>query len=92
MNALLNSNNLNLVKGSKIYTTLFPCNNCAKIIIQLGVCEVIFLDNKYHHTDEDAASRRMFNAVGISYRQFTVNENDSEDEDNDTCENINVLD
>ena len=74
MNALLNSNNLVLVRGSKIYTTLFPCNNCAKIIIQLGVKEVIYLDDKYHHTTENEASRKMFDASGINCHKFIPNE------------------
>jgi len=70
MNALLNSKYLHLVKGSKIYTTLFPCNNCAKIIIQLGVQEIIYLDDKYHDNEDNIASRRMFDAVGIKYWKF----------------------
>ena len=76
-NALLNSNYLNLVKGSKIYVTLFPCNNCAKIIIQLGVTEVIYLNDKYKYSVENAASRKMFDAVGIKYWQYVYPENEN---------------
>ena len=74
MNALLNSNNLNLVPGSKIYSTLFPCNNCAKLILQLGIKEVIYLHDKYRDCKENEASRKMFEAAGIEYNKFTYPE------------------
>lgn len=77
MNALLNSNDLNLVRGSKIFTTLFPCNNCAKIIIQLGIKEVIYLDDKHKDTPEDEASRRMLKAANINCWQFFYPENEN---------------
>jgi dCMP deaminase len=70
MNALLGSNNINLVKGSRLYTTLFPCNNCTKIIIQLGVKEIIYLEDKYPNKIETIASRKMLDAVGITYQQY----------------------
>ena len=76
MNALISSNNMNLVNGSKIYTTLFPCNNCAKLILQLGVTEVIYLNDKYRESRENDASRRMFDAVGIKYRKFIYPEDE----------------
>lgn len=76
MNAMLNSNNINLVKGSRIYTTLFPCNNCAKMMIQLGVKEVIYLDDSSHSSSEEEAARKMFDAVGIKYWKFVYPDTD----------------
>lgn len=67
-NAIFNSNNT--TKDCKIYCTLFPCNECAKSIIQNGIKEVIFESDKYHNEPAFIASRRMFDAVGIKYRQY----------------------
>lgn len=69
-NALLNSNNFQMLKGSTLYTTLFPCNQCAKVIIQLGVHKVIYLEDKYHDSEECVASRKMFDATGVEYCSF----------------------
>lgn len=67
-NAIFNSNNP--IHGCKLYCTLFPCNECAKAIIQNGVIEIIFESDKYHDTDMCVASRRLFDAAGIKYRQY----------------------
>src|SRR3989339_128853 len=67
-NAIYNSNNS--TKGSKIYCTLFPCNECAKTIIQNGIKEVIFESDKYHDGEVWVASRRLFEAAGIKCRQY----------------------
>jgi len=48
------------VKGGRIYVTLFPCNECAKRIIQNRISEVIYLSDKYHDSDESKAARKMF--------------------------------
>ena len=72
LNSLLNSNNLSMIKGSRLYTTLFPCNECAKVIIQLGVAEIIYLDDKYDGTPANLAAKRMFNAVGIKSRKLEL--------------------
>lgn len=68
-NAILNSHNLNL-KGTRIFVTLFPCNECAKAIIQTGIKEVIYLSNKYGDSLSCQASRKMFDLAGITYREF----------------------
>lgn len=68
-NAILNSPVANL-KDTKVFVTLFPCNECAKAIIQTGIKEVIFLDDKYCDTIECQASRRMFDLAKIKYRRF----------------------
>lgn len=69
MNAILNHGRAGL-KGARVYTTLFPCNECAKAIIQSGIREVIYLQDKYADTDSVIASKRMFDMTGIKYRAF----------------------
>lgn len=69
LNAILNHSGLSL-KGSRIYTTLFPCNECAKALIQAGVREIIYLSDKYADTEATAASKKMFFMVGVKLRQY----------------------
>ncbi|EOR26343.1 dCMP deaminase [Clostridium sartagoforme AAU1] len=64
LNAILNSRGANLY-GSKIYVALFPCNECAKAIIQSGIKEVVYISDKYADLDNVKASKRMFNAAGV---------------------------
>ena len=64
LNAILNARGKSL-EGSKLYVALFPCNECAKAIIQAGIKEVIYLSDKYHDTPSVIASRRMLNSAGI---------------------------
>lgn len=66
MNAVLNKNSAD-VKNCTIYVGLFPCNECAKIIIQSGIREVVYLSDKHAHKKETIASKKMFDAVGIKY-------------------------
>lgn len=66
MNAVLNKNSAD-VKNCTIYVGLFPCNECAKIIIQSGIREVIYLSDKHAHKKETIAAKRMFDATGIKY-------------------------
>jgi dCMP deaminase len=63
LNAILNSGAP--LKGSRLYVTLFPCNECAKAIIQSGIAEVIYLSDKYADSDATKASKKMFAMVGI---------------------------
>ncbi|XP_030271819.1 deoxycytidylate deaminase-like [Sparus aurata] len=56
------------VKGCTIYVTLFPCNECAKLIIQAGIREVIFLSDMYHDRRETVASRTLLSMAGIKCR------------------------
>jgi|SRR5690554_5361168 len=67
-NAILNSTSS--LKNCKMYVTLFPCNECAKLIIQSGIKEVVYYDNKYDDTDSIIASKKMFNSSNISFRLF----------------------
>ena len=65
----MNSPNNNL-KGARMYVTLFPCNECAKAIIQSGIKELIYLSDKYHDTPASIASRRMFKMTGVNCRRY----------------------
>lgn len=70
LNAILNS--IRNLKGCRLYVALFPCNECAKAIIQSGIKEIIYLDDKYQHTDAIIASKRMMDMAGVSYKQLTL--------------------
>ena len=69
MNAILNANGRDL-RGSRIYVALFPCNECAKAIIQSGVKEVLYLSDKYKDSMTDIASKRMLDAAGVKYTKL----------------------
>ena len=69
LNAILNNKGSNL-EGSTLYVDLFPCNECAKAIIQSGIKEIIYADDKYANADNTIASKRMFDECGIIYRQY----------------------
>ena len=69
LNAILNSPNHDL-RGSRMYVTLFPCNECAKAIIQSGIREIIYYDNKYADSDATKASQRMFLLTGVTCRPY----------------------
>ena len=70
LNAILNSKNN--VDGCKLFVTLFPCNECAKVIIQSGIKEVIYLSDKYNGTDANIASKKLFDTCGVKYRQLDI--------------------
>ena len=61
------------LENARIYVDLFPCNECAKIIIQSGTKEVIYLCDKYADTDGVKASKKMFDACGVKYKQLNMN-------------------
>lgn len=69
LNAILNANGRDL-RGSRLYVALFPCNECAKAIIQAGVKEVLYLSDKYADTSATRASKRMMDSAGVAYRQL----------------------
>lgn len=71
LNAILNSISRDL-QGCSIYVALFPCNECAKAIIQSGIREVVYLSDKYAHTDIVKASKLMFAQAGVSLRQLDL--------------------
>ncbi|XP_076583611.1 deoxycytidylate deaminase isoform X1 [Chaetodon auriga] len=69
LNAIMNKNSAD-VKGCTMYVALFPCNECAKLIIQAGIAKVVYLSDKYHDRPEMVASRRLLTMAGILYTQF----------------------
>ena len=70
LNAILNARGTNLT-GAKLYVALFPCNECAKAIIQSGIAEVVYLSDKYAATPATLASRRMLSSAGVKLTPFT---------------------
>lgn len=71
LNAILNCASGN-VRGCTVYTTLFPCNECAKAIIQSGIAEVIYMSDKYSDSDSVLASKRMFTTAGVKFREYSI--------------------
>ena len=71
LNAILNANGRDL-RGSRIYVALFPCNECAKAIIQSGVAEVRYLSDKYKDTMLNMVSKKMLDAAGVKYTKLTT--------------------
>ncbi len=68
LNAILNS--ITDLDSCSLYVSLFPCNECAKAIIQSGIKEIVYEDDKYAHTDSVKASKAMLKAAGVSLRQL----------------------
>ncbi len=73
LNAILNyaGSRKDLV-GAKIYVDLFPCNECAKIIIQSGISEVVYLSDKYNGTEENLASKLLLDSCKVNYRKLEI--------------------
>ena len=71
LNAILNNDGRSL-KGTTIYVTLFPCNECAKSIIQCGIKEIVYMEDKYAEADNYIAAKRMLDMAGVKYRQYQI--------------------
>ena len=71
LNAILNFRGGSL-EGATIYVTLFPCNECAKAIIQSGISEIVYLYDKYADTPETIASKRMLESAGVRTTQLKL--------------------
>ena len=69
LNAILNRGDVSLA-NSILYVTLFPCNECAKAIIQSGIKEIVYMSDKYASQANTIVSKRLFDMVGIKYRQY----------------------
>ena len=69
LNAILNYRGGSL-DGSKIYVSLFPCNECAKAIIQAGIKEIVYASDKYADSESTIASKRMLDSAGVKYRLY----------------------
>ena len=70
LNAILNYTGT-AIRDSRIYTTLFPCNECTKAIIQSGISEVIYLSDKYKDVDTTIAAKTMLRAAKVNFRAYT---------------------
>lgn len=70
LNAILNSLSRDL-RGCTLYVDLFPCNECAKAIIQSGISEVVYISDKYADTDMVKASKKMLELANVKLRQYT---------------------
>ena len=73
LNAILNAGGKSL-EGARLYVDLFPCNECAKAIIQSGISEVVYLYDKYADTEETIASKKMLNSAGVRLTQLSPGE------------------
>ena len=71
LNAILNSTIANL-KGATLYVALFPCNECAKAIIQSGIKKIIYLSDKYETTDSTMASKKMLKEAGVAFERLST--------------------
>ena len=73
LNAILNYRGSKKdLESAKIYVDLFPCNECAKIIIQSGIKEVIYLSDKYANSENNIASRRLLDECGVIYKKLEL--------------------
>ena len=70
MNAILNTRNGTALRGCTLYVSLFPCNECAKAIIQVGIKEIVYVSNKYKDSFAVQASMKMLNLAGVKVRQY----------------------
>lgn len=70
LNAILNYRGGSL-EGAKLYVSLFPCNECAKAIIQAGIKTIVYDSDKYDGTPAVIASKRMLDAAGVRYYKYT---------------------
>ncbi|MBQ4120079.1 MAG: dCMP deaminase family protein [Clostridia bacterium] len=73
-NAILNCERN--VRDCTVYVTLFPCNECAKAIVQSGIKEIVYMEDKYADSDSVKASKRMFDTAGVKYRQYVPTGNE----------------
>jgi len=70
MNAITNASNKSDLEGASLYVSLFPCNECAKLIVQVGIKEIVFLCDKYNGNPVFVAARKIFDMAGVKYRQL----------------------
>ena len=71
LNAILNFRGFKKdFEGGKIYVDLFPCNECAKAIIQAGIKRVVYECDKYAGTPMNIAAKKMFDAAGVKYEAY----------------------
>ena len=72
-NAILNyRGSLKDMAGARVYVTLFPCQECAKTLVQAGIGEVVYLDDKYDGTVGNKIAKAVFDRCGVSYRKVDI--------------------
>ena len=77
LNAILNfRGDTKALQGSTLYVTLFPCHECTKAIIQVGIKKIIYESNKYKNTADYREARRMLNAAGVECIQYNLSRDD----------------
>ncbi|HKL73243.1 MAG TPA: dCMP deaminase family protein [Candidatus Onthovivens sp.] len=69
-NAILNTRNGSALKGCTLYVTLFPCNECAKAIIQTGIKKIVYLDDKYANQLAFRASKKLLELAGVELAPY----------------------
>ena len=69
-NAILNTRNGSALNGCTLYVTLFPCNECAKAIVQTGIKKIIYLSNKYENSLETRASKKILTLAGVQIEEY----------------------
>lgn len=77
LNAILNSNQQSL-KDCTAYVTLHPCNECAKAIIQSGIKEVVYYENKYPDAENTKAAHMLFHIAKVNVRQYRIEDSDTD--------------
>jgi dCMP deaminase len=68
LNAILNASTS--VAGCVLFSTLFPCNECCKAIIQAGIKKIVYLSDKYAETITVHAGKKMLNFAGVEFRPY----------------------
>ena len=68
LNAILNATNS--LQGATLYTSLFPCNECCKAIIQSGIQKIVYISDKHYKTDSVISAKRMLDSAGVTYSKF----------------------
>ena len=74
LNAILNNRSGSL-ENCTAYVTLFPCNECAKAIIQSGIKKIVYLSDKYAGTESTIASKKMLDSAGVKYEEYSGEKN-----------------
>jgi len=70
MNAITNASNKGDLDGGAVYVSLFPCHECAKLIVQVGIKEVVYLSDKYADDPKFVAARKIFKMAGVKLRHL----------------------
>lgn len=68
LNAILNYHGN--VEGCTLYVTLFPCNECAKAVIQAGIKNIVYLEDKYEGTPSNVVAKKLLDSAGIKYKKY----------------------